>query len=84
MLCPKKKKSVVMPRHTALLKPMSGASHLEKSARPTKQKPRAAEAVWLPARHAYLLKRSFMPSMSKLRVKRRVWSSGLLLAVAIT
>ena len=50
MLCPKKKKSVVMPRHTALLKPMSGASHLEKSARPTKQKPRAAETVCLPAR----------------------------------
>ena len=32
----------------------------------------------------YLLNRSFMPSMSKLRVKRSVWSSGLLLAVAIT
>ena len=32
----------------------------------------------------YLLKRSFSPSISNDRVKRRVWSSGLLLAVATT
>ena len=32
----------------------------------------------------YLLNRSFSPSISNDRVKRRVWSSGLLLAVATT
>lgn len=32
----------------------------------------------------YLLNRSLMPSMSKLRVNRSVWSNGLLLAVAMT
>ena len=30
------------------------------------------------------LNKSFIPSMSKVMVKRSVWSSGLLLAVAIT
>ena len=35
--------------------------------------------------HSYLrLKRSLMPSMSNERVKRSVWSRGLLFAVAIT
>ena len=33
---------------------------------------------------AYRLNRSFNPSISNASVKRRVWSSGLLLAVATT
>ena len=32
----------------------------------------------------YLLNKSLMPSMSNDRVKRSVWSSGLLFAVAMT
>ena len=32
----------------------------------------------------YRLKMSLMPSMSKVNVKRSVWSRGLLLAVAMT
>ena len=42
-------------------------------------KPRTASFYLLPR-----LKRSLMPSMSKAREKRIVWSSGLLFAVAMT
>lgn len=50
-----------------------------------KEKPSAGISYFLTEGfYVYRLNKSFMPSISKARVKRRVWSRGLLWAVEMT